>query len=52
LLLTPHIAGTTRGAFHRMLTGALKNLQTVAAGGPPRHVVNGISKARLPEAAQ
>jgi phosphoglycerate dehydrogenase-like enzyme len=50
LLLTPHIAGTTRGAFHRMLTGALKNLQTVAGGGPPRHVVNGILKARSPEA--
>ena len=46
LLLTPHIAGTTQGAFHRMLTGALNNLQTVAAGGPPRHVVNGIFKAR------
>ena len=50
LLLTPHIAGTTRGAFHRMLTGALKNLQTVAGGGLPRHVVNGIIKARSPNA--
>ena len=50
LLLTPHIAGTTRGAFHRMLTGALKNLQTVAGGGLPRHVVNGISQARSPNA--
>jgi phosphoglycerate dehydrogenase-like enzyme len=50
LLLTPHIAGTTRGAFHRMLTGALGNLQRVAAGGPPQHVVNGIFKARTPEA--
>ena len=49
LLLTPHIAGTTRGAFHRMLTGALKNLQMVASGGPPQHVVNGIFKARSPE---
>jgi phosphoglycerate dehydrogenase-like enzyme len=52
LLLTPHIAGTTRGAFHRMLTGALKNLQTVAGGGPPRHVVNGILKTRSPEATE
>jgi phosphoglycerate dehydrogenase-like enzyme len=50
LLLTPHIAGTTRGAFHRMLTAALKNLQTVAGGGPPRHVVNGIIEARSPNA--
>jgi len=50
LLLTPHIAGTTRGAFHRMLTGALKNLQTVAGGGLPRHVVNGIVEARSPNA--
>jgi phosphoglycerate dehydrogenase-like enzyme len=50
LLLTPHIAGTTRGAFRRMLTGALKNLQTVAGGGLPRHVVNGVMKARSPNA--
>ncbi len=49
LLLTPHIAGTTQGALHRMLTAALKNLQTVAAGGTPQHVVNGVSKARSPE---
>jgi len=48
LLLTPHIAGTTQGAFHRMLTAALKNLQGVAAGEPPRHVVNGVFKARRP----
>jgi phosphoglycerate dehydrogenase-like enzyme len=48
LLLTPHIAGTTRGAFHRMLTAALKNLQAVAGGGRPRHVVNGILKTRTP----
>jgi len=46
LLLTPHIAGTTRGAFHRMLSGALDNLKTVAGGGAPRHVVNGVPKAR------
>jgi phosphoglycerate dehydrogenase-like enzyme len=48
LLLTPHIAGTTQGAFYRMLTGALNNLQIVAAGGQPQHVVNGVSEARLP----
>ena len=48
LLLTPHIAGTTQGAFRRMLTGALNNLQRVAAGGTPQHVVNGIVKARPP----
>jgi len=48
LLLTPHIAGTTQGAFHRMLTGALKNLQTVATGGTPQHVVNQVPKARAP----
>lgn len=50
LLLTPHIAGTTQGAFHRMLTGALENIQTVAGGGAPRDVVNGVAKARSPEA--
>ena len=48
LLLTPHIAGTTQGAFFRMLTAALKNIQTVALGGIPRHVVNGIAAARPP----
>ncbi|MEJ2096761.1 MAG: NAD(P)-dependent oxidoreductase [Deltaproteobacteria bacterium] len=48
LLLTPHIAGTTQGAFHRMLTAALKNMQAVASGGLPQHVVNGIAAARMP----
>ena len=52
LLLTPHIAGTTQGAFHRMLSDALQNLKSLAAGGPPRNVVNGIYRARTPEAAR
>ena len=46
LLLTPHVAGTTRGAFQRMLTGALKNIERVAGGGTPRYVVNSVASAR------
>jgi len=46
LLITPHIAGTTKGAFNRMLNAALKNIVTVAAGGDPKNVVNGIFKAK------
>lgn len=49
LLLTPHIAGTTQGSFQRMLSVALNNLNAVAAGEPPQHVVNGVSEARSPE---
>jgi len=52
LLLSPHIAGTTQGAFHRMLSGAIENLQRVAAGGQPRNVVNNIFKARPPLTGQ
>jgi phosphoglycerate dehydrogenase-like enzyme len=46
LLLTPHIAGMTRGAMHRMLTGALGNLLRAASGEPLEHVVNGVLKLR------
>ena len=49
LLITPHIAGTTKSAFHRMLSQAIANIAAVAAGHPPKHVVNGILKAREPE---
>jgi phosphoglycerate dehydrogenase-like enzyme len=47
LLLTPHIAGTTRGAMNRMLSGAVENILSVASGKPPEHVVNGVQEARL-----
>jgi len=46
LLLTPHIAGMTRGAMNRMLKGAIGNILRVASGEPPEHVVNGIQKVR------
>lgn len=46
LLLTPHIAGMTRGAMHRMLTGAIENMLRVASGETPEHVVNGVLKLR------
>jgi phosphoglycerate dehydrogenase-like enzyme len=46
LLITPHIAGTTKSAFHRMLSQAVANIAAVADGHPPKHVVNGVVKAR------
>ena len=46
LLITPHIAGTTQSAFQRMLNQAVANIAAVAAGRPPKHVVNGVLKAR------
>ena len=49
LLITPHIAGTTKSAFQRMLSQAVANVAAVAAGHPPKHVVNGVVKARKPD---
>jgi phosphoglycerate dehydrogenase-like enzyme len=46
LLITPHIAGTTKSAFQRMLSQAVANIAAVAAGHPPKYVVNGVVKAR------
>lgn len=46
LLITPHIAGISRGAIGRMLQAALVNITRVAAGGIPRHVVNGVLEPR------
>ena len=46
VLLTPHLAGVTRGAFKRMLRTALTNMVRVFAGEAPLHVVNGILDAR------
>jgi phosphoglycerate dehydrogenase-like enzyme len=48
LLVTPHIAGTTKSAFQRMLNQAIANITRVAAGDPPKHVVNGVLEARAP----
>jgi phosphoglycerate dehydrogenase-like enzyme len=48
LLITPHIAGTTNSAFQRMLNQAIANISRVAAGDPPKHVVNGVLEARAP----
>jgi len=49
LLITPHIAGITREAFNRTLREALTNLIRVATGEAPRHVVNGVPRAREPK---
>jgi phosphoglycerate dehydrogenase-like enzyme len=46
LLITPHIAGMTRGAMNRMLSGAIGNILRAASGQSPEHVVNGVLKVR------
>jgi phosphoglycerate dehydrogenase-like enzyme len=46
VLLTPHIAGMTRGAMHRMLSGAIENILRAASGETPEHIVNGVLKLR------
>lgn len=46
LLLTPHIAGITRGAMKRILTGAIENILGAASGRSPENVVNGVRKLR------
>jgi phosphoglycerate dehydrogenase-like enzyme len=47
LLITPHIAGTTKGAFQRMLSTGVDNVAAAAAGKPLKNVVNGIKKLRI-----
>lgn len=44
--ITPHIAGVTRGAVHRMLRGAIANILKAFAGKPSEHVVNGVWNLR------
>jgi phosphoglycerate dehydrogenase-like enzyme len=46
LLITPHIAGITKGALKRMFEAALENILRVASGEPPKNVVNGVTDAR------
>lgn len=43
LLITPHIAGVTIGAFRSMLDQALQNIDRVLNNEVPRHVVNGVA---------
>jgi phosphoglycerate dehydrogenase-like enzyme len=47
LLITPHTAGVTLGAYQRMIEAAMENMSRVIRGEPPVHIVNGIDK-RLP----
>jgi phosphoglycerate dehydrogenase-like enzyme len=49
LLLTPHIAGITRGAMNRMLTGAIANVLRAASGEPPENVINKVFYIRSQE---
>jgi phosphoglycerate dehydrogenase-like enzyme len=48
LLITPHIAGITRGAFKRMLTAGLENIVAVSRGKSPENIVNRVPEARKP----
>lgn len=43
VLLSPHLAGSTSEARHRMISSALRNLDRVLRGGAPEHVVNGVA---------
>lgn len=51
VIITPHLAGVTVGAFRRMLVNALDNMARVSEGKAPKSadVVNGIFEARMPE---
>lgn len=42
LLLTPHTAGVTLGAYKRMIEGALRNMSRIEQGRLPENIVNGI----------
>ncbi|MFZ0376532.1 MAG: NAD(P)-dependent oxidoreductase [Solirubrobacteraceae bacterium] len=42
VLLSPHLSGSTNEARARMMTNALRNLDSVLRGGVPEHVVNGV----------
>lgn len=42
LLLTPHTAGVTLGAYHRMVDSAVSNMIRVIRGDLPQNIVNGI----------
>ena len=43
VVLSPHVAGTTRESVGRMMQAAFDNLQCFARGEKPRDVVNGIT---------
>lgn len=47
VVLTPHIAGTTRESVVRIMTAALENLSRFGRGERLRDVVNGISPERV-----
>ncbi len=42
IALSPHIAGTTAGVFHRSYRNIWNNLKAVAQGGRPVNIVNGL----------
>jgi phosphoglycerate dehydrogenase-like enzyme len=44
LILTPHVAGVTRGAFRRMMSVAFDNMKRAALDEPINNVVNSVIK--------
>lgn len=46
LVLSPHTAGTTAGAFKKMLATVVDNCACVATGKLPQYIVNGVNKLR------
>lgn len=48
LLVTPHTAGVTIGAYKRMIETAFENMARVVRGERPNNVVNGIIKRATP----
>ncbi|HEY3426506.1 MAG TPA: 2-hydroxyacid dehydrogenase [Negativicutes bacterium] len=47
LLITPHIAGVTVGAFRDILHGALENIDRVLRQQLPKNVVNGVQHQKV-----
>lgn len=47
LLITPHIAGVTVGAFRVMLNKSLQNIERVLNNESPQNVVNNVSTSKL-----
>lgn len=48
LLLTPHTAGVTLGAYKRMIETAFANMTRAVRGENPENIVNGIAKRPRP----
>ncbi|MDR3562794.1 MAG: 2-hydroxyacid dehydrogenase [Negativicutes bacterium] len=47
LLVTPHTAGVTLGAYRRMIEGAIENMGRALSGELPKDIVNGVEKRQI-----